>query len=286
MENDSPYCDKKSRLPIFQRITKNFSPYYKNSPNKENSFLTDELDSEDTNSCSPERSSKILMLSKQNEYNTVYINLCGINPINLIKVFSKIGTISSIEKVENFNEIYSFAFEKIHFAIKAKSLLAKFCNICNIREFENYKNFTSIILQEQKNYTDFSINYANIEHGYDKRTTIMIRNIPNKYTQQMLLEAINANFYGLFDFFYLPIDFKNRCNMGYAFVNFKDPKTVAKFSQEFSGKMWGKFHSKKICSITYARIQGLEALVKNFEKSSIILSEDPEIKPIILCNNY
>lgn len=56
--------------------------------------------------------------------------------------------------------------------------------------------------------------------GMDSRTTLMIRNIPNKYTQKILMQTIDAQgFYGKYDFFYLPIDFKNRCNVGYAFIN-------------------------------------------------------------------
>ena len=48
------------------------------------------------------------------------------------------------------------------------------------------------------------------EHGgiSDSRTTLMIRNIPNKYSQKMLLEEIDTNHAGVYDFFYLPIDFK------------------------------------------------------------------------------
>ena len=38
-------------------------------------------------------------------------------------------------------------------------------------------------------------------------------NIPNKYTQTSVLEEINVNHSGLYDFFYLPIDFKNCCNV-------------------------------------------------------------------------
>ena len=56
--------------------------------------------------------------------------------------------------------------------------------------------------------------------GMDSRTTLMIRNIPNKYTQKILMQTIDGQgFYGKYDFFYLPIDFKNRCNVGYAFIN-------------------------------------------------------------------
>ena len=58
-----------------------------------------------------------------------------------------------------------------------------------------------------------------IYSGQDKRTTLMIKNIPNKYTQKMLLATIDEHFHGTYDFFYLPIDFKNKCNVGYAFIN-------------------------------------------------------------------
>jgi hypothetical protein len=41
----------------------------------------------------------------------------------------------------------------------------------------------------------------------DRRTTLMIKNIPNKYNSLSLLEEINVNFKGKYDFFYLPLDF-------------------------------------------------------------------------------
>jgi len=43
----------------------------------------------------------------------------------------------------------------------------------------------------------------------DDRTTVMLRNIPNKYTQRMLLSEVNSlGFEGQYDFFYLPIDYR------------------------------------------------------------------------------
>jgi hypothetical protein len=49
-----------------------------------------------------------------------------------------------------------------------------------------------------------------------------------------------------YDFFYLPIDFKNRCNMGYAFINFIDTKYIKFFYELLHGKKWPHFNSEKV----------------------------------------
>ena len=43
---------------------------------------------------------------------------------------------------------------------------------------------------------------------YDARTTVMIRNIPNKYTIKELSEEIDCHFGNTYDFLYLPCDIK------------------------------------------------------------------------------
>jgi len=49
--------------------------------------------------------------------------------------------------------------------------------------------------------TRYELDVNPVLSGQDTRTTLMIKNIPNKYDQEMLLEAINYNFKGTYDFF-------------------------------------------------------------------------------------
>lgn len=128
----------------------------------------------------------------------------------------------------------------------------------------------------------YALDPQKILDGLDTRTTIMIKNIPNKYTQQMLLMTIDKHFASTYDFFYLPIDFKNKCNVGYAFVNFLDYSVIPAFYREMNGNKWGEFKSEKICAIAYARIQGQAALIQHFQSSSVMSQEDAKIKPLIL----
>ena len=127
---------------------------------------------------------------------------------------------------------------------------------------------------------DFVLDPSKIASGLEVRTTIMIKNIPNKYTQKMLLNVIDEASKGKYDFFYLPIDFKNKCNVGYAFLNLKHHSHILPLYEQMNGKKWTKFNSEKICCITYGRIQGLSALVSHFQRSSL-LHEDKRCRPLL-----
>ncbi|XP_022715660.1 protein MEI2-like 5 isoform X1 [Durio zibethinus] len=130
------------------------------------------------------------------------------------------------------------------------------------------------------NKKQFQLDLDKIISGEDTRTTLMIKNIPNKYTSKMLLAAIDENHLGTYDFLYLPIDFKNKCNVGYAFINMLSPSHIIPFYEAFNGKKWEKFNSEKVASLAYARIQGKAALVAHFQNSSL-MNEDKRCRPIL-----
>lgn len=98
----------------------------------------------------------------------------------------------------------------------------------------------------------------------------MIRNIPNKYTQSMILEEINERHSGLYDFFYLPIDPKNKCNQAYAFINLTHPVVMLSLYTEFNNKKWKKFNSDKKWEFSFARIQTKEALYESFKGKGVM----------------
>ena len=56
---------------------------------------------------------------------------------------------------------------------------------------------------------DNNLNIARIESGQDMRTTVMIKNIPNKMTDKDLMTFIERVCVRRIDFFYLRMDFKN-----------------------------------------------------------------------------
>lgn len=129
-------------------------------------------------------------------------------------------------------------------------------------------------------------NHINLVSGSETRTSYMIKNIPNKYSADMLIDFINATHrvhqltQGKYDFLYLRMDFKNKCNLGYAFINFANPRAAASFISRVDGARWPSFKSDKICAVGFAAIQGFNNLVERFRNSSVMV-EEQDYRPII-----
>lgn len=103
-----------------------------------------------------------------------------------------------------------------------------------------------------KNFLDIQA----IESGVDTRTTVMIKNIPNKMTDRDLKTFIDKVCPQCIDFMYLRMDFQNGmlpyyllyttrgrivltgCNVGYAFVNFITVQDLLHFAKTQIGVKW------------------------------------------------
>lgn len=92
--------------------------------------------------------------------------------------------------------------------------------------------------------------------GNSSATTLMVRNIPVRYTQEMLLKEWPNK--GTYDFLYLPICIKKRCNTSFAFINFISPEEAREFADKWHHERLLFFSARKPLDISLADLQGLE----------------------------
>jgi len=122
------------------------------------------------------------------------------------------------------------------------------------------------------------------KHGRDAApTTLMIRNIPNHYTQRQLINELDdLGFKGTFDFLYIPLDKGTMSNVGYAFVNFVEPEWAERCMAAFQNYRF-KRH-RKIAAVSVAHIQGLEANLAHYENAAVNTAKLKQRRPVIMAN--
>ncbi|WRX19509.1 RNA recognition motif domain - like 10 [Theobroma cacao] len=151
-----------------------------------------------------------------------------------------------------------------------------------VRNFSHRRNESNSSNADKKQY---ELDIDRIIRGEDSRTTLMIKNIPNKHPDGipqrcfwLLLMSIVEELMILFTC--QLTSRQNKCNVGYAFINMIDPQQIIPFHKAFNGKKWEKFNSEKVASLAYARIQGKAALIAHFQNSSL-MNEDKRCRPIL-----
>ena len=123
------------------------------------------------------------------------------------------------------------------------------------------------------NDNEYIINIKDIIEGKEKRTSIRIKNIPIKYSNQDLMKEIdlrmniNKNInYRNYDLIYLPMNYSNTRNLGYAFINFIHPICIIDFFNKFKGIKFK--NNNKECQITFAKYQGKKEITSHLFNSS------------------
>lgn len=115
-------------------------------------------------------------------------------------------------------------------------------------------------------------------------TTLVIRNIPARYTTKMLLREFEPD--GNFDFFFLPYSFRASKTMGVAFVNFLSHDLALSFQ-----KKWHRcFLSEHGCAnkhldVAAAAMQGLAENLKQFNEKNIARLESVGMLPVFVDNH-
>jgi len=117
-----------------------------------------------------------------------------------------------------------------------------------------------------------------------ERTTLMLKNIPNGYSRDMLLELLDRKgLEGLYDLVYVPWDFLRLAGLGYAFVNFTSEENAEWAKKQLQGFSTWEVESQKVCEVAWGSpLQGLSAHVEHYRNSPAMHKSVPEMyKPVL-----
>ena len=135
--------------------------------------------------------------------------------------------------------------------------------------FSNF--FTKTKFYENKVDERYQLNGYKILTGADKRTTILIKNIPRAMTKnqlKILLEKI-ANI----NFIYIPLFMLSSDNLRCAFVNVVNSKSIIDICLKLKSLNFVYDNPNTKIEICYSFLQGKKALIDNFKEERSIFKK-------------
>lgn len=113
--------------------------------------------------------------------------------------------------------------------------------------------------------------------------TLMVRNLPEDLSQPALVEQfIDAGYKGLFDFVYMPMNFRGFGNFGYAFVNFVSHDLALQFMSRMTCVDHGHISNPQKWDIVWSTCQGFTANIERYRNSPLMHELVPkECKPAV-----
>ena len=152
---------------------------------------------------------------------------------------------------------------KTKYEIISKLLFPKFSQPKESR----FLKFFSSINDKNKNHKHFNHNWISIEkieNGEDKRTSVIIKNLPKILTKDNIKEILEG--IGNINYLYLPYDKVINRNLGFAFINVVNYKNIINlFNRLIRYNFENKLFNDSI-EVFYSKIQGKKALSESFAK--------------------
>ena len=126
-----------------------------------------------------------------------------------------------------------------------------------------FKDLFSNMKTKKKRKT-MSVNPKNIMLGIDKRTSIIIKNIPDDITSDQF-KSIVLKYNPFIDFFYVPIKIRTRKRLRVAFVNVLNYTQIVPIYMGLIYKSKFVYNTHDIeMEICYSKVQGKNQLMQRF----------------------
>ena len=114
----------------------------------------------------------------------------------------------------------------------------------------------SMNISDYSQNEDFAIDIEKIFRGEETRTSIMVRNIPCRYTKNEIKKDFEQDHMNHFNDLRLPMDrVTPKTNLAYCFLNMRHPIFVADFIHDKNNYRWPKYSSDKAIAFTFAMEQ-------------------------------
>ena len=125
----------------------------------------------------------------------------------------------------------------------------------------NINNFTKKKINKKNKGNQMELNLLEIMNGTDKRTSLMIKNIPTTNDELKVVQWL----YSLtkLNYVFVPKDEKSNKILGFAFINVCDSFNILDLLQKIKIYQNSNFSSKKI-EVCYSYKQGLKSLLNSF----------------------
>lgn len=123
----------------------------------------------------------------------------------------------------------------------------------------------------------------------DAPTTMMIRNIPGRYSpNDLMMDLKESGLEGTYDFLYLPVDKGTSSNVGYAFVNFTEPSWAMKCKQSFEYYRFSRHKRSsgkgKLGRVSVAHLQGLEKNLRHYQNAAVNMCKEKQRRPVVVAS--
>ena len=135
--------------------------------------------------------------------------------------------------------------------------------IFNHPKESRFKGLFSTMKVKKKRKT-MSVNPKNVMLGIDRRTSIIIKNIPDDITSEQFKNIV-MQYNPFIDFFYVPIKIRTRKRLRVAFVNVLNYTQIVPIYMGLIYKSKFVYNSHDIeMEICYSKVQGKEQLFRRF----------------------
>jgi len=145
-------------------------------------------------------------------------------------------------------------------------------------ETDSKQDTTSYVTRNGKRVPKQDISHLGGAKAWGKATTLMVRGIPCSFTEERMMEIIDATgVAGKYDFFYLPRAGQSGSNLGYAFINFVKPSCANILKAALQGVALDPVRSTKCAAVVTADIQGIANLRKHFRRTAVCRGARPPL---------